>query len=112
MLSRTDGRNFRRIVDEGFSLDFDHILSKFLAEDVPPGKLIMMTSFLSFCVNTQYIYICPFTGWIRLARDCCSIDPTARPLTKQLLARLEEIDANLPRKMKLSIPLILFALNL
>jgi hypothetical protein len=36
-------------------------------------------------------------GWNRLAQDCCSIDPTARPLAKQLITRLEEIEATLPR---------------
>lgn len=40
IMSRKDGRNFRRIVDEGYSLDCLHIIKNFISEDAPSGMLL------------------------------------------------------------------------
>jgi serine/threonine protein kinase len=44
LMARRDGRDFHRVVDEGFSLDFQQILKNFIAEDAPPGTLSLSLS--------------------------------------------------------------------
>jgi serine/threonine protein kinase len=65
-----DGKHFRRLVDDGYALDIEHIYS-LVPHDTPPGLL-------------------------PLALECCRLSPGDRPDMKSVIDRLSDIEFKLP----------------